>query len=99
MRKMIPGGSALLVVFLIVLSLSSLAFAASKNLDKDTALYPPKWQSPMVFKAGTTVTLNQTGQVTTGTLARDSSLYNKAGAPKVYAAGTQVSFDELGRVP
>ena len=51
-RKSMLKGAALLIVLLFVTCFSSLAYADSKYLDKDTYLFTPKWTSQILFKAG-----------------------------------------------
>lgn len=67
------------IIKLIIISLmcSSLAYAApiTKTLDKDTNLHPQGWPSGVItFKDGTSVSLNDNGEVISGTLKKEEPL-------------------------
>lgn len=85
---------------------------ASCTLDFDTYLRPVGWQKNLTagytnkincagfaeFTGGRQVELNDKGEVTKGTLNKDTKLLSLDGSFKIYGAGTTVEFDENGAV-
>jgi len=89
------------------------AASITKTLSEDTKLMPPGVSATFsipVFKKGTTVTLNENGEVLEGTLASDPWLYcvplqyEVDGRPYfkqygyVFREGTKVTFNDKGEV-
>jgi len=94
-------GTALLIVLLFVTCFSSLAFADSKSLDKDTLFFHDNWTGWLWFKGGTSVTIDEKGQLVTGTLAQDSAFWTQGGntiGQVLFKAGTTVNVNKLGQV-
>ena len=104
---------ALILVFLFVPAIALCSTA--KILDQDTELRPQGWTSgALKFKQGSTVELNDRGQVITGVLKEDTYVLRPAGVAYVslamyvtppyhswyiyFQGGQSVTFDERGRV-
>lgn len=90
-------GTVLIVLFLFHVEI---IYAASitKNLDEDTKLIPPGYKAIRFlpeFRKGTTVTLNEGGEVLEGTLATDPYLHC---VPLQYEVDGRVHFIEYGYV-
>ncbi len=92
----------LALVFLVSLSQSE---AATVKVDKNTELHPQGWiAGNMLFKAGTDVTLNDKGEVISGTLKNYTFLkpaargYSTLLDSIMFKADTIVTFNERGEV-
>ncbi len=72
----------------------------------DTYLKPVGWRQitdngmagSVEFKGGRQIELNDKGEVTKGTLNKDTKLLSPLGFQKLYEAGTRVEFDDKGAV-
>lgn len=107
------AGTVLIAFLLFGYSAGANAALVTKILDEDTKLLPPgitSVSSIPVFKKGTTVTLNENGEIIEGVLATDPWLncvpleYEENGMRYfrqygyVFREGTKVTFNDKGEV-